>query len=152
MNTKHRVSVIFAMLSLTMTMLFFQNCSPSGGLYSSESGEDGFITNPPIVFASKTSSCSAQSSDFKTGDTVYICVQNAGAAPVYCHSVAGYSGCSQYITLSTTTGWSGSNGNWMKAFPVGGANGFQVGYSYTIYGMHTDDKSAVGQSTFSIYP
>lgn len=149
MNAKHRMTVIFSMLSLTVLMLFFQNCSPQGsGLFSDGSVTDGFVTSPPIVFTSSTSACSVPTATFTSSQTIYVCVQNAGVAPLYCHSAAG-AACTNYVTLSASQGWNSSTGIWYRAYPGGS---FGAGFSYTAMAWHTDDHSSSGQYTFTVYP
>lgn len=147
MNSKQRFSVIFSMLSLVVLMLGFQNCSSGDGLNNFGSTlDDGGLVIPPSVFASKTVNCSQPYTDFKITENIYICVQNAGIAPIYCHTYAGSSQCARE-TISTVGGWSGMNGNWVKGFSA--STVFGVG-SFTSYGVHTDDPSAIGQANFNV--
>lgn len=154
MDKKQRFSLLFVMMSLTLTMLFFQNCSSGEGLYGGNSLTDGFITDPPVVFASKASTCVTPSTSFKVGESVYICIQNAGVAPIYCHSLSGDSTCTR-TTVSTANGWSYMpSGTWVRGFATSTntANTFWAGYTYVAYVIHTDDATAYGQSSFTVSP
>lgn len=140
------------MMSLTTVMLFFQNCSSGEGLYNGNSVTDGFITDPPVVFASTSNACVQATTSFKVGSTVYICIQNAGVAPTYCHTLSGNSNCT-YTAVSTANGWSYlPSGTWVRGIgtSVQTQNTFWVGYTYTAYAIHTDDSTAYGQATFTV--
>jgi len=154
MDKKQRFGLLFVMMSLTVTMLFFQNCTSGEGLYDGNSLTDGFITDPPVVFASKASACITPSISFKVGEPVYICIQNAGVAPTYCHALSEDEECT-YTTVSTANGWSYKpSGTWIRRFATSTntANTFWAGYSYTAYATHTDDVTASGQGSFTVSP
>jgi hypothetical protein len=152
MGSKQRLTLIFTMLTLATLMLFFQNCSSGEGLYSDSSVTDGFITDPPQIFASKTGGCNVPAITFTTSESVFICIKMAGPAPKYCHTYAGDTNCS-YYTLSSGVGWSSMvPGEWVKEFPPYKTNptaGFGVG-SFMTYVVHTDDPTAYGQAGFSV--
>lgn len=152
MNAKHRLTVIFAMLSLTVLMLFFQNCSPTGeGLGFDSSVTDGFITNPPEVFTSKASDCVTPSYNFKVSEPLYVCIKNAGIAPKFCVAYSGGANCN-YNTITTAAAWSNfSAGSWVKVFSSQTYNAFSPG-NYTVYVVHTDDPSSFGQSNVTVSP
>lgn len=148
MGSKQRFTFIFVLLSLTMTMLFFQNCSQGGSLYEGNSITDPFIVDPPIVFASKNSGCTQISTVFLTTEPIYICLQKAGVAPTYCHEFSTATSCNKVVV--TSPGWtSTSMGNWVKVFSAATTGAFPVG-TYTAYVVHTDDVQAVGTATFTV--
>jgi hypothetical protein len=148
MESKHRLVVIFAMLSLTLLMLGFQNCSSSEGMNSSGSDDGGFIIDPPIVFASATSACSVRRADFQVADPLYLCVQNAGSAPTICIEKDGSGNCFYTQVISSASGWGGIGGNWVKNF----TGSFPAGSTYTAYAIHTDDHTSFGQENFTVSP
>lgn len=143
------------MMSLVTVMLFFQNCSSGEGLYGGSSLTDGFITDPPVVFASKTSTCITPSTLFKVGESVYICIQNAGVTPTYCHAVSGDTSCTR-TTVSAANGWGYMpSGSWVRGFSTSATNvqnTFWAGYTYVAYAMHTDDPTSFGQASFTVSP
>jgi hypothetical protein len=147
MNSKHRFSVIFAMLSLTVLMLGFQNCSSGDGLDSFDSQDSDSIITPPTIFASKTSNCSQPYQNFKSNENIYMCISNAGTAPIYCHASAQSSTCT-YQIVSAANGWSGMNGNFAKGYPAG----FFPLDNYKAYVKHTDDPNSIGQADFNVIP
>jgi hypothetical protein len=152
MDKKQRFSLLFTMMSLVLVMLFFQNCSSGEGLYGGSSLTDGFITDPPVVFASKASTCITPSTLFKVGETVYICIQNAGVAPTYCHTLSGDTNCTRSV-VSSANGWGYlPSGTWVRgvATSIGAANTFWAGYTYVAYVIHTDDATSFGQGSFSV--
>lgn len=149
MGSKQRFTYIFVLMSLTVTMLFFQNCSPSGGLYDNGSETDDFIVDPPTIYTGTNSTCQPLVSTFKTTDTVYICINNAGTAPSF--GFAPYNGAGYHagypVVVSTGAGWSSrSTGNWSIAFP--GSN-FALG-PVDAYVTHTNDSNAFGKATLTI--
>lgn len=151
MGSKQRFTYIFALISLTITMLFFQNCSPGGGLYDGSSVTDDFLVDPPVIFAAKNSTCTQISTTFAAAETVYICIQQAGVAPIYCHDLSISPTCTR-ITISTANGWtSSSSGNWRRGFSVANGNGFGAG-TFTAYVVHTDDPNSVSNTTFTVNP
>lgn len=154
MDKKQRFSLLFTMMSLVTVMLLFQNCSSGEGLYGGSSLTDGFITDPPVVFASKASSCITPSTQFKVGESVYICIQNAGVAPTYCHTTSGTANCT-YSTVSNANGWSSMpGGTWVRGFGTSATqvqNTFWAGYTYAAYVIHTDDSTSFGQTSFTVF-
>lgn len=131
-------------------MLFFQNCSPSGGLYDGNSTDD-IIIDPPVIFAATNQTCTNIATTFAAGQAVYICVQNAGTAPIYCHDVSTSPTCSR-ITISRANGWtSATTGNWTRGFSAATGGGFGAG-TFTAYVIHTDDSNAVSNTTFTVNP
>jgi hypothetical protein len=146
MNSKQRLLVVFAMLSLIILMLGFQNCSSGVGLNGFDSQDSDSIIDPPSVFAAKDSGCTQPYSDFKTSETIYICIQNAGNAPQFCIATAGSGVCNIASGVaSAATGWGGMSGNWVKAYTFSA-------YSYAAYVTHTSDPSSIGQSSFNVTP
>lgn len=128
------------MLSLTVLMLFFQNCSPSGGLFTNDSSH-GLIINPPLVYASRDVNCGSQATNFFPNEIINVCIQNAGTAPRFC--VSNNVDCSPNEAVSTASGWSASSGIWKKTYQT------QLG-SFLIKAVHTDDVSAIGQYNFMV--
>lgn len=143
MNPRHRLTIIFAMLSLTVLVLFFQNCSPSsGGLFSDGSYGNGVVTDPPYVFASRSAYCNSMATSFLVSEEVYICIQNAGTAPQHC--IAKATDCANYTPVSIANGWQGSTGVWVKKY-LAGEQGV-----YIIKAVHTNDMSSIGQFSFQV--
>ncbi len=129
-------------------MLFFQNCSPGGGLYGDNSN-DPLLIDPPVIFAAKNSACTQISTAFKTNEVIYICIQKAGVAPIYCHEYSTSTTCVRN-TVSTANSWSAmSGGNWVRGFSVATSTGFPVG-TFTAYVEHTQDSLAVSNTTFTV--
>ncbi|MES2767711.1 MAG: hypothetical protein V4596_01080 [Bdellovibrionota bacterium] len=148
MDSKKRFTFIFVLISLTMTMLFFQNCSPSGGLYSGDSN-DPLLIDPPVIFAAKNSACTQISTAFKTNEVIYICIQKAGTAPIYCHEYSTSTTCVRNV-VSTANSWSAmSGGNWVRGFSTASGTGFPVG-TFTSYVERSDDPLAVSNTTFTV--
>lgn len=138
-------------MSLTTTMLFFQNCSPSGGLYDGDSLSDDFIVDPPVIFAAKNSTCTQITTVFAATEPVYICIQKSGNAPTYCHDLSTSPTCSR-ITISTGNGWASmGSGNWVKGFSAATGGAFGAG-TFTAYVVHTSDPNVVSNTTFTVNP
>lgn len=151
MGSKQRFTYIFVLMSLTMTMLFFQNCSPSGGLYDGDSVTDDFIIDPPTIFAAKDAGCVQIATSFAVSEPVYICIQKAGIAPIYCHDLSTSPTCDR-ITISRNNGWTSMRtGSWTRGFSAATGGAFGAG-TFTAYVIHTDDPNAVSNTTFTVNP
>jgi len=151
MGSKQRFTYIFVLMSLTVTMLFFQNCSPSGGLYDGNSVTDDFIVDPPTIFTAKDASCVSIATTFAATEPVFVCIQKAGVSPIYCHNVSTSQNCDR-ITISTSNGWvSSRSGSWTRGFSAATGGAFGPG-TFTAYVIHTDDPNAVSNTTFTVNP
>lgn len=133
------------MLSLTVLMLCFQNCTSGEGLGSSDNES---LSVPATIFAAKAQDCSQASTTFKVSETVYICAQNIGLPLKYCHSFDGLNCVSQQSILAAT-GWGLVGGNWVKAFPATSSFGVS---SITAYAIEINNPSSFGQTSFTVSP
>jgi len=147
MNKKQKLVLSLSLLSLTVLMIGFQNCSQTGVSGLTEGDLiDGMFSNPNVIVS--TSPCGAPTSTFHTGQVIYICVQDGGSNPNYCFEQSnGPQPCAPFQSMQSMQGWTYNNGSWYKGFS--GTNAIPQG-SYSVYAQ-SETSPQIGTS-FTVLP